>query len=718
MITRARHYKPMYLLIVLFGPLISSCGGGGGGGSNGISGVMNVTTFIVPAGETRVVGGDLTVISSGDIRIDGTLQLPAGANIVLASGTSLAINGAVTSATRSRSAGSKSTRDIAPEPKVIFAAPLCTVSGDTKIPPGSDYMYGGVKALGVEPRITITGKITCENGLDSDRRLKNGGIGGSIEIGTPKAIAAAQKALDASSFSFGTVTKAVSATISGSLTAGNGGKGFSDLTGASGGHALTLIGSEGGNGGSITVDATATDLTGSTIVAGTGGKGGSVGDPAKVARAQEGVALAEAGYDLNATSGNGGIGGSVILPAAGVTSALGVPGHGGSAGAIFVSAGNGGPGGRGGASTLLVGAKGKTGVGPGQPNGLSAPVDATVNLVSGSNGGSADSPSIKGGRGGDITVTARDGANRAVVVLSILIDHYGSGGAGSGGCGKPYTPGSAGGNGGTLNVKGAKYDATFSLTGGDGSKGCGAGGKGTGGYDDAGEKVGEDGFSKDPCAKCTDTASFDASGFYPLKTGTKYTVNYAFTGGGTYVSNVTVESPATVTGIGEPVVPLRYNDGGNGQVTAKDFENTVTRAATGVQIYGRDYYDNTGAVSLSVRYNPPFLIPDGLALNQPATQSIVESSTPKGGATTTRSYSRRVTLTGFETVTVGAGTYSSSARVFTEFLDAANKVTSSQTDWFAPGVGFVKNQDSAGNSQQVSSYTAGKSASIRTTTRR
>lgn len=689
--------------------LIAVAGCGGGGESSvPISGLMNVSQFTIPAGQTRLVTGDLTVVATGDITIAGTLQVPPGVTTTFISKTAVLVSGTIQPAPGRASYKSDRARAIEVAPGAYVASPLATFSGTVKLPAGTGFTYTGLKVPLVSPNINITGSVTAGNGADSQAAGKPGEDGGSIEIGTASAIAALTKLAEGHLLPVESVAKPDKTTISGKLTAGDGGHGFDDGDGLTAG-VLGFAGTGGGDGGSVNVAGDTIDLTGAAIAAGRGGRGGHAGQGPNgtVKHAADGASDGAAGQAVVSDSGNGGNGGSVTLTSPKITVILGTAGAGGDAGSVSASAGNGKGGGRGGNTFVFPGVKGNRGQGA-----VASPIvalAARVTLVDGGNGGASDGPTIKGGNGGSVEVLTRTGA-KAEVNGPVSISNYSRGGAGSGFCATNAPPGSSGGNGGVLTIMGVAHKETGdAFWGGDGGTGCGPGPGGKAGTDDAGKEVGQDGADGPACDKCTNKTAFDTPTFEPIRTGDAYTVLYKFNGSVIAESINVTGSPVNVSGITETVIPVSQMV--NGKVAGKFYENADS--TNGVRQYGQDILTTTtGALEQSVRYAPPFQIKQGLALNQPVTQTgVVQTNAQPGQPDSHQTYDVRTTLQAFESVTVPAGTYTGSAKVLREFL-RAGAVLSTQTEWYAPNIGQVMTTDSSGNKSELSAFTPGRSAKL------
>lgn len=668
--------------------LVAGCGGspsngsGGVGGAGGMSGSITQDTFVLPAGETRTVTGDLLIATTGDLTIAGHLLLTPGVSLALIAEGALTISGNVDPLPAEADATS---RQAGAEPFCLWAGPFVDCSGMFVAPPGTDFLYTGTSALGVSPRLTISGGLICSRARDGRSREEAGQDGGDIELGTARAIELAAQRF---SFVVRNPSEAVSATINGALQAGEGGAGFSDSTGVRSGLNLDLRGTDGGRGGAVTIQASEGVTYGPNayVQAGSGGAGGRA-----VGRATDASGRLEPGGDLVARTGHGGDAGQVRVngelanpPGGGVASS-------GPAGNMVVAAGRGGPGGRGGNARLTPGARGARAPGEAPSDPVA---DATyVELSLGARGGDADTPGMAGGDGGTIWILPAD--RRAAIRL--VVTGYGGGGDGFNGC--ATTPAQAGTNGGSggqppdfaldcgpdVDVVSATFSGAFD--GGRGGDGTPPGLGGLGGwvqYNGESGKVGADGPDGNRCG----AELFRAALFEPQRTDRRLTYQYR----GTF--DLTFEAqylpPLTVPGIAVPVMPLANYVGG--QQTSSFYASVDP--LEGLLEWGKDFFDGRAVVATQ-RQVPPFRTPEGLAVGDSFAQTgVTETSAgDAGNPTSSTPYQRRVTLLGFETVTVPQGTYEGCARLFEDFG------TFTQTRWFAPDVGLVMFETSRGETQ-------------------
>jgi YVTN family beta-propeller protein len=500
------------LLTVLFCSAPVGCGnggsggGGGGGGGNEIGGTINAASFTLPAGQTRTVTSDLTVNTTGDIQIDGTLQVNPGVNVTLSAGGDLKMTGQITptpgKAALSRRVVSRgpSAYDIVLVGKNVDIEPMPGASGaGISALPGASV---DIETDSTPGTITIGKDITTANGLDApDNTGQAGGSAGDITIGSNKFYA---------KFIPGTVI------IRSSLIAGNGGHGSDDKRLNPAADPMVLKGGDGGFGGNVIIHfAGQVTLTGATLRAGYGGRGGDCGDRADptVVRAADSHAVGLAGHSLSATTGNGGAGGVMevtrIQPGPSVEDqtppgALG--GVGGAPGSLYAAAGNGGPGGPGGNVTTLFGLPGPNG--HHAPAGI-VPAKAEAILHDSGNGGDSTDANHNGGDGGYVLLLPASGDPPAYISKASFFT-CGNGGKGFSCLSMARPQATNGGNAGNvpktgpfvaLQLKKAPYSLLPPcFTGGQGGDGTPVGEGGGGGFDDSGSRLGPDG---DPGAiKC------------------------------------------------------------------------------------------------------------------------------------------------------------------------------------------------------------------------
>jgi probable HAF family extracellular repeat protein len=509
-----------------------------------LSGVMNVTDFSIPAGTTRTATADLTINAGGKIQIDGTLLVTPGVGVALLAKGPLTINGAIqsTDAASSRSRGATSlarnaapltrsgqtpprTRDDKPKPMVLHGQNVL-IDVNAKVAPwaGQDVLIATDDATGT---VTIERDIILPHGYDAGNSTENGRDGGSIEVGTDRAVQAAKAA---GAPTAGQPAKVVLDTIF--IKAGTGGAGWAEWNGKLVGGALQFFASNGGNGGSVRIHAAQSvkkPVGQVTIIGGNGGAGGSAGrsepttpndqtPPTIATHAPDGKMVGEKGADVDFFSGDGGNGGDGEVVAPTIDTALNITaGQGGRGGSVLVSAGNGGPGGDGGKLTGSVGISGRDGMGQGMtPEG--AHPAATVYLTNGGNGGDAPDKDHPGGKGGAISFIGSD-HNPAVIGAyqqdtqkslrpgGFILRNYGNGGQGFNGCMNGGVNGTDGGsaglnaNGFALQVHGVKPDEiTASFVPGNGGDGAPPGKAGQQSKDDTGNLLGKAANNGSLCA--------------------------------------------------------------------------------------------------------------------------------------------------------------------------------------------------------------------------
>lgn len=428
------HSRVILLALVA---LVSLCGCGGGGAAGPgvplapdaapglpaqLSGEIEVEQLTVQPGETVQVVGDTVVRSTGDIVVDGVIQMEPGTSLALLSGGVLRGSGTIGPAPEVAARGELQAAGEAAPSLVLVGSTGETGSGidmpDSTIEgafPGGSVSISTVGALPI-----VVGRVRGGLGARAPGPTVSGGDGGDVHIGDATA------GRDAAAFGIsGTSTPELLSALF--VQGGFGGRGFDDFEGIVEGRTLRLTGSDGGAGGDVVIEA-AQIQTGSA--GGGGGKGGSC-----QGRASDGISRAEAGFDLVAETGSGGSGGKVVQNGATLREA-----DAGNPGSATVAAGNGGPGGKGGDTLVRIGG------GSNSVNGGLAFDGAKVLLDSGGNGGDSDDPSLAGGAGGRTRIV--DKQDRVLApgsLFTLFITNYANGGRGFDGC--PLSlPGTDGGS--------------------------------------------------------------------------------------------------------------------------------------------------------------------------------------------------------------------------------------------------------------------------------
>lgn len=468
-----------------------------------IQGEIITENFTIAAGETRLATGDLVVRASKSIEINGTLLVNEGADISLLSEGPVTISGNIrpnvtespvkTNSSAILSQNIKYTHADSGDSSIAICSPKVTITADGDMSLSSSLLIATVGAGIVE----IYGNVRTRDGADGTIEHYHGEDGGDIDIGT-------DSALDLIRNQRGVPTAAMPASVKipASLRTGSGGRGYNDHAGHRDGETQYYIAGLGGLGGKIRISSVALiDLTNGRLFAGHGGDGGSVWFQRDADYSHlDGKEIGEQGLNVIATSGGGGIGGSVILTTPNIISSPSInPGSGGSIGNIRVRAGNGGAGGRGGNTIFNIGTLGFNGaITPTLDNFfVLRTVNATVYLMKGGNGGASISPGMPGGAGGNVQ------NNVSGAIRFLAVNNYSNGGNGYNGCqSTPVTSGTSGGNGGTIDVQTsvAELDPVILNTvarGGDGGNGNppGIGGE-AGKFDD---KSGLSGVAGGPC---------------------------------------------------------------------------------------------------------------------------------------------------------------------------------------------------------------------------
>lgn len=474
------------------------------------SGTYEVGDLHLPAGASRAIAGEVVILSSGSVRLDGRLLLLPGSGLVIAATDSLIIAGSIVPDTlapasttaSSRLSGRKLAGATAFSGNVIRVTEAATLDGM-----GNTHFA----ATGSDGVVEILTRMWARHGRDAESSLEDGEHGADIAIGNPAAIA--------SLASIGvTATRPALIRIgpSGMLRGGDGGYGFDDQEGTLSNSTLVARGTAGGRGGSVYAYAAEIRIEGGAY-GGRGGEGGwcGAGDNSIAAdepvplRAPDATVDGESGIGIDCTTGVGGDGGSVEIVAdliVGNDNAIG--GVSGGRGGLFARAGNGAAGGNGGSIIARFEGPGTFG----RPLSGAPPTDPYIRIGPGGIGGASNAPGVPGGSGGSITILTTGGD--PVPHYRFLLERpLSNGGAGFSGClASPFAPGSAGGRGGMLTVAGAEppeYEGDGdAFAGGAGSDGLEPGPGGSGGYDDAGNRLGPDGSEG---LACNPTATVVAS---------------------------------------------------------------------------------------------------------------------------------------------------------------------------------------------------------------
>ncbi|MGC4047678.1 MAG: hypothetical protein QM758_28120 [Armatimonas sp.] len=449
----------------LFLPFLISCGGGGGAG--GLSGVMNVASFVIPAGETRTVTGDLVVNSVADLVIDGKLKVTPGARVALYSDADVKIHGPISTAP-SRGRVSRQTDAPAVPGDLIIVGQNVTITetdenGSSVLE--TDVEGGGIFVTTWGGDVTISRNLVTKHGRDVF-----GDDAGHIHIGS---IYANMKA-NADGRTGATTPNAV--TITSTLTTGRGGHGITDTTGRVVDDVLRLASTSGGKGGSIaivSVQAPTPPIRMEQIVLGRGGNAGSCGAAEAPVRAKSGSIDGEAGQSISVSLATEGRGGELYIISGNAEVVPLKRAEKGLAGNVYVAAGNGGPGGKGGDTKVRVTSFAREDL-------LSMP--SQIHLENGGNGGTAIQQFRNGGSGGNVIIEV-EGDQDPPTIHSVTLRNYGNGAPGFSGCSTtPTGPGSSGGKGGSLTVPASvTHTVQNCFVGGNAADGKPAGVKGAGG---------------------------------------------------------------------------------------------------------------------------------------------------------------------------------------------------------------------------------------------
>lgn len=454
-------------------------GGDGRGPSTGatLGGTINTTSYVLPAGTNVNVASNLTINASDSIEIDGSMTVSPGVTLTLVCPNKLTVKGSVKSAPSAagalKSAGVAAPRGVLGDVYDWSAGGIsvelgASVTGDTIYM--SSQPHGLAGAL-LPSTIDIAGIVKCNAGS-----LGNPGTnGGSVEIGTPAAIAAAG----------GSLTRMPDhVTIEGTVWGGNGGDGV-DAVPAFSGLDVSGVAGNAGNGGSVKIDASADIAITGDVKGGDGGVGGKC-----VLVAKNGISSRQKGGSVTATNGSGGNGGNVTLTSPKSTGKT-QGGNSGYSRDLDTTAGIGGPAGAGGDTTWNIAAVGSPGTGT-----LSGTqyLGGSMLMFGGSGGASTDALS-NGGSAGRILLRPSKLASLDKVYLS----EY-AGGNGFNGC-PTGQRGTNGGNGGTITTGGVAYTLLpGAFNGGNGGNGTPFGSGGGNGFDlTKNVAIGVNGQPGNPC---------------------------------------------------------------------------------------------------------------------------------------------------------------------------------------------------------------------------
>jgi hypothetical protein len=416
---------------------------------------LSVGNFVLPRGHTIVVGRSLRIHALGTIEIDGSIELDPGAAFGLSAGR-IVIKGRIAPVPASRlplaAAGRPS--QLPYEIMPLEGRHSIVVDGTVESQPSQSIVI----AVRPSATITIDGTVETKNGIDAAGPAQIGGNAGDVIMNGGPIYPAAK------------ITIAAGAVV----RAGDGGQGYWDKApqetppanpcGPEGGrNAVTLVGTRGGDGGSVRLTADTIKDKG-TIQVGDGGIGGSAGNGTNAPSGGDN----QGGVDFHARSGNGGNGGSIETPDNPLQDSIYV-GIGGDGGSVSGGAGNGGPNCDGGETKVTVGNIGHNGT-SGKEDEHRQPHMGRLSLVSGGRGGNAGDSKHPGGNGGSTEVHLPTN-NRSG---PIDITSYADGGRGFDACGNATTNATAGGDAGALTMTGApraSANVDDSFNGGDGGDG-------------------------------------------------------------------------------------------------------------------------------------------------------------------------------------------------------------------------------------------------------
>jgi hypothetical protein len=457
-----------------------------------LSGELQRVRVVIPAGRTHQVTGNLTLRADRMLQIDGALELGAGAQLLLISGDSLVISGTIAPSPGTaslRGASSLISGSSAQGGDVLIVAPFVASQQNSTVFAKGSIGISGPPAANVPPgqvtRLRIAGRLYAARGQDAANSFQTGGPGHIVAIGTTRArdVIGAAAGLAVTPFAV------VEIAAGGEIHGGDGGFGFSVRTPAQAtdeGAQFRALGTLGGQGGHVEIEATQSIVHHGTIEAGNGGNGGDIGeypadtlnvDPPGYFEVPDGnVPNTNKAKSLIAAAGDGGAGGSVVLTAPAVTrNGPARRGGGGVGGLIRVLGGNGGPDGDGGDFTLDPGAPGPDGSGYDPPRFSGS--TGSVYLKQAARGGNG-SAGGRAGAGGRVQVGPRAAGGYAAFT------NVATGGTGSNGCLlQPRAPGGIGGVGGSIIVPAAvkTVATTESVNGGTGGDGNGPAPGGNGG---------------------------------------------------------------------------------------------------------------------------------------------------------------------------------------------------------------------------------------------
>lgn len=408
----------------------------------------------MPRNHTLVVERQLRIRAAGTIEIDGAIELEPGAGLSI-DATHVIVRGQIVPVSPGR-------------------LPLSALGRPTKVPVDIQPNQGQHnividEALKSEPSqsiviavrssgtITVTGTVETADGTAATSPQTVGGNAGDIVMNA------------------GPFDKVAKITIAkGALVrAGDGGQGYWDKApeetppanpcGPDGArNAVTLIGTDGGDGGSIKLSAD-TIVDKGKIQVGDGGAGGRAGTNANAPSGGNG----QGGVDFHARSGRGGNGGSIETTGNPLEDTINA-GAGGDGGDVTGGAGNGGPHCDGGRTTVTLGDVGRNGETGKTPE--RQPSVGRLSLNGGGRGGNAEDAKHAGGDGGATVIRLPEDHRSG----PIDITSYGNGGRGFDACGNATTNATAGGDAAALNMTGSPRASAYvddSFDGGDGGDG-------------------------------------------------------------------------------------------------------------------------------------------------------------------------------------------------------------------------------------------------------
>jgi hypothetical protein len=197
----------------------------------------------------------------------------------------------------------------------------------------------------------------------------------------------------------------------------------------------------------------------------------------------------------------------------------------------------------------------------------------------------------------------------------------------------------------------------------------------------------------------TGTAAGDAAtqgNYLPLAVGMSWTYNITNASGTTGQGAMTVQASENAPKAGGPALRV--------QTTLLDGETLAWEQTSGTSVvrYEEQQLSQTGNVIVDKQYMPPILVLDESAAHLVSgatwTESYMELQTPSSKGKATKEQAVWTVEAVNESVTVAAGTYTC---IRVSRNHTTSKTPSSTTEWYAVGVGKVRETGAGQNNDQT-----------------